>query len=355
MTRREEQSPIAAARRKHRRPAVRRLPLEFVGSASSYFRVWVVNLCLSLITLGLYSPWAKVRAKQHLYGQLRLDGTPFRYLAPPLAILKGRLIAAVLLTGFYAITHFYLSLRWYGALIVAAGLPWALVRARAFDAHYSTFRGLRFGFRGTYAGALTNLGLAAIQGVTVFGLPWAYCRVKNYFVGQLCFGGVRARIHCPGNRLLVPFLLALGMSAVCLVVVFAGIGWIFRREREFADWMLPACLAPLYLGYALAYSLLQARALNLLWRRTRLGPLHFEPNYRARDLLLIYLTNTFAVVASLGLLVPWAAVRLARYRAEGLSVFADRGWDAFSSLGSAPVAAPGALGDSLTSTLELGS
>lgn len=355
MTRRKEQSPVTAGRRRYRPPAVRRLPLEFVGSASAYFRVWIVNLCLSLLTLGLYSPWAKVRNKQHLYGQMRLDGTPFRYLAPPLAILKGRLIAAVLITGFYAVTHLYLSLRWYGVLIVAAGLPWILVRARAFEAHHSAFRNLRFGFGGTYSGAFTNLGLAAIQAVTVFGLPWAYCRVKNYFVGHLCFGDVRARVHCPGNRLFVPFLLTLVIGVVCLGVVFVEVGWVFAREREFADWMLPACLAPLYLGYALAYSLLKARALNLLWRRTRLGPLHFEPSYRARDLLLIYLTNTFAVVASLGLLVPWAAVRLARYRTEGLSVFADDGWDAFSATGTAPAAVQCALADSLASTLELGS
>jgi uncharacterized membrane protein YjgN (DUF898 family) len=355
MTRREEQSNVPAARRKSRPPTVRHLPLEFVGSASAYFRVWIVNLCLSLLTLGLYSPWAKVRTKQHLYGQVRLDGTPFRYLAPPLAILKGRLIAAVLLTGFYAVTHFYLSLRWYGILILAAALPWILVRASAFDAHYSAFRNLRFAFRGTYAGAFSNLGLAALQAATVFGLPWAYCRVRNYFVGQLCFGGVRARTHCPGNRLFVPFLLALVIGVVCLAVALAEIGWIFRREREFSDWMLPACLAPLYLGYAFAYSLLQARALNLLWRRTRLGPLHFEPSYRARDLLLIYVTNTFAVVASLGLLVPWAAVRLARYRTERLSVFADHGWDAFSASGTAPAAVRGAVADSLASALEFGS
>jgi uncharacterized membrane protein YjgN (DUF898 family) len=355
MTRREEQSPITAARRQHRRPAVRRLPLEFVGSASAYFRVWIVNLCLSVLTLGLYSPWAKIRNRQHLYGQVRLDGTPFRYLAPPLAILKGRLIAAVLVTGFYAVTHLYVSLRWLGLLAVAASLPWILVRASAFEAHYTAFRNLRFGFRGTYSGAFTNLGLAALQAVTVFGLPWAYCRVKNYFVGHLCFGGVRARIHCPGNRLFVAFLLALGIGAVCVLVVVAEIAWIFGRQRELADWMLPACLAPLYLGYALAYSLLKARALNLLWRRTCLGPLYFEPRYQARDLLLLYLTNTFAVVASLGLLVPWAAIRLARYRTEALSVFADRGWNAFASSDAAPASVPGALADSLASTLELGS
>jgi uncharacterized membrane protein YjgN (DUF898 family) len=355
MTRREEQSPCTAAVRRCRPPAVRRLPLEFVGSASAYFRVWIVNLCLSLLTLGLYSPWAKVRNKQHLYGRMRLDGTPFRYLAPPLAILKGRLIAAVLITGFYAVTHLYLSLRWYAVLIAAVGLPWVLVRASVFDAHYSAFRNLRFAFRGTYLGAFTNLGVAAIQAVTVVGLPWAYCRVKNYFVGHLCFGGVRARLHCLGNRLFVPFLLALGIGLVCLVVVVAGLGWIYGREREFADWMLPAFLVPLYFGYALAYSLLQARALNLLWRRTSLGPLYFQPRYRARDLLLLYVTNTVAVVASLGLLVPWAAVRLLRYRTERLVVFADRGWDAFSASGAAPARVPGALADSLASTLELGS
>ncbi|MDR3346857.1 MAG: DUF898 domain-containing protein, partial [Campylobacteraceae bacterium] len=38
---------------------------EFRGNATDFFAIWFVNLLLSLITLGIYSPWAKVRNNQY--------------------------------------------------------------------------------------------------------------------------------------------------------------------------------------------------------------------------------------------------------------------------------------------------
>ncbi|MGH8034242.1 MAG: DUF898 family protein, partial [Lysobacterales bacterium] len=32
--------------------------IEFTGSGSEYFRIWVVNLLLLLVTFGIYYPWA---------------------------------------------------------------------------------------------------------------------------------------------------------------------------------------------------------------------------------------------------------------------------------------------------------
>ncbi len=28
--------------------------LQFTGKAGEYFRIWIVNLCLSIVTLGIY-------------------------------------------------------------------------------------------------------------------------------------------------------------------------------------------------------------------------------------------------------------------------------------------------------------
>ena len=39
-------------------------PFKFTGKASEYFGIWIVNLFLSLITLGIYSAWAKVLLKE---------------------------------------------------------------------------------------------------------------------------------------------------------------------------------------------------------------------------------------------------------------------------------------------------
>ena len=66
--------------------------LQFTGTAGEYFRIWIVNLCLNVVTLGLYSPWAKVRRKRYFYGSTLLEGSAFEYTGNPVAILKGRLL-----------------------------------------------------------------------------------------------------------------------------------------------------------------------------------------------------------------------------------------------------------------------
>ena len=117
-------------------PPLKELSLEFQGKAPEYFRIWIVNLCLTLLTLGIFSPWAKVRTKRYLYSHTLLDGTPFQYLGRPLPILKGRLIAVALLLIYFVSRHLVTSVL---PLVLAAGLvlaPWAIARSAAFNARY---------------------------------------------------------------------------------------------------------------------------------------------------------------------------------------------------------------------------
>src|SRR5437867_12462369 len=72
----------------------------FTGRGSEYFRIWVVNLLLTLLTVGLYSAWAKVRKATYFRHNTWLDGHVFDYHGNPVAILRGRLVAVVLLTGY---------------------------------------------------------------------------------------------------------------------------------------------------------------------------------------------------------------------------------------------------------------
>ena len=89
------------------------LKLEFRGSAREYFRIWSVNLCLTLLTAGIFSAWAKVRKKRYL------DGTPFQYLAQPIPILRGRLLAAALFVVYYGATHVFTDIL---PFVLVAGL-----------------------------------------------------------------------------------------------------------------------------------------------------------------------------------------------------------------------------------------
>src|SRR5712671_5446340 len=66
--------------------ALTRYRFDFTGLTGEYFRIWVVSLFLSVVTLGIYSAWGKVRKKRYLYSHTELDGTGFEFRATPLAI-----------------------------------------------------------------------------------------------------------------------------------------------------------------------------------------------------------------------------------------------------------------------------
>ncbi|MBI3775628.1 MAG: DUF898 family protein [Gammaproteobacteria bacterium] len=85
----------------------RTIPLEFTGNAREYFGIWIVNVFLTLLTLGIYTAWAKVRTKRYFYNNTLFDRTPFDYLANPIAILKGWLIAMAVMVCYTVLTHFY--------------------------------------------------------------------------------------------------------------------------------------------------------------------------------------------------------------------------------------------------------
>src|ERR1700761_2385520 len=83
-----------------------RHPFEFQGSGGEYFKIWIVNLALSIITLGIFSAWAKVRTRRYFLGNTVLAGHSFDYHGQPLRILLGRIIALVLLGGYSLSVNF---------------------------------------------------------------------------------------------------------------------------------------------------------------------------------------------------------------------------------------------------------
>ena len=69
------------------------LPLRFTGRGGEYFGIWIVNLLLTILTVGIYSAWAKVRRIQYFYRHTELAHSSFDFHGSPIKILLGRFIA----------------------------------------------------------------------------------------------------------------------------------------------------------------------------------------------------------------------------------------------------------------------
>ena len=111
----------------------------------------------------------------------------------------------------------------------------------------------------------------------------------------------------------------------------------------------------MYLGIFAAMIYLQVRYANVMWNNTRLGAHKFQSTLRVRDMMWIYASNLVVIVLTIGLAVPWAMVRLARYRAENFSVLVSGSIDDFMAASDGRYGAGGAeLVDALDVGMDFG-
>jgi uncharacterized membrane protein YjgN (DUF898 family) len=129
------------------------LKVEFSASGSEYFRIWIVNLLLVVLTLGFYLPFAKARRLRYFYANTQVGGTPLAFHGDPWRMFRGYLVMLVLF-GFYAAANAYSAWSSLLGLAVLAALWPALWRSSMrFRLANTSWRGLRFAFEGSLRGA----------------------------------------------------------------------------------------------------------------------------------------------------------------------------------------------------------
>ncbi|MBC7804143.1 MAG: DUF898 domain-containing protein [Candidatus Parcubacteria bacterium] len=299
--------------------------LQFTGRAGEYFKIWIVNICLSVITLGIYSAWAKVRRKRYFYGSTLLQGSAFEYLGKPVAILKGRILVVIAFAAYGFAKEFNLLLA--GAIFAALALmlPWIVQRALQFNARNSMHRSLRFGFRGT---KLDILGVLLVGGILVpitLGLayPFYLAMKRRTFVDNSSYGDRRFSFSATTGDYY--------RAALKVSLVFIG--------------FLVGSIVTVGLGALPLYLLLRAYAetayARLSWRNTRLADISFDCRWKTGELFVLYFVNSLGVLLTLGLLVPWAAIRSARYKLERITLQSEQGLGGFFAVTQEEVAAVG--------------
>lgn len=298
----------------------------FSGTAREYFGIWFVNLLLSIVTLGIYSAWAKVRTERYFYGNTTLAGASFEYLAEPIAILKGRLIAYAVAIALAASAKFapvvYIFLILGVGLLVPVLIAWSL----RFRARNSGWRGLTFHFdRGAgeaYPPFLFWVWLTGLTGSLVY--PIMKQRQHAFLVEGHRYGTARFGYVGDLGKYYVPYGIGAAIGVVVFGVFFAAMMAMIIAAGDTRGAEPPKAffgvIAVMYLGFFAISIFWRARYTNLMWQSSSLGPHRFTSTLRARDMMWLYGSNVVAILCTLGLAVPWAMIRLARYRAEHFSL-----------------------------------
>ena len=303
-----------------------RYATEFTGTAGEYFRIWIVNLALTILTLGIYSAWAKVRKRRYFYAHTRIAGESFEYRGRPVAILIGRLLALALLVFVVLVGNLVpeLSLESFSgkALFFAAAVligPWLLVRSSKFNAANSVYRNIRLSFFGSY-GSCFSVVIRYVWLIFVGILyPYFKHRIVRYSAEHHAFGDSKFAVDDFKKPFIHAYAVAFGLGLLGAIIVFVLFSLHAVGGEESAE-LLPVGI---YAGFLALYAFVRARTTNAVWNAIRIGPLRFECTLRARDFAWIYLTNVAAILASLGFATPWAVIRTMRYKATKFAAFAS--------------------------------
>ncbi len=340
-------------------------PFVFTATGKAYFRIWIVNLLLSIVTIGFYSPWAKVRRLRYFYGNTLVDGSPFEFHGRPFALLKGRLIGLVLLGAYTQAAKFSLVLWLAVVALLILLFPWLLWKSLRFRLANSSWRGLRFGFDGTIGGAYATfvplmlmvvaptLTLAVAQGtldmanppttlpvsysIAIFFVlvlaPWFYFRLRAYQhrnarlgTTPFAFDGRARAAYWIAFKL---FLLGIGFLVVGAIVgSLVGFPLYFAlRHLDRAGAMIGG-VAGIAVGYLFILSGgSQSIALvqNYVWNHSALGAGRFTSRVGLAHLWWLVFSNLLLTLVTLGFFWPFAVVRSMRYRIGCVS------WDGDSS------------------------
>jgi uncharacterized membrane protein YjgN (DUF898 family) len=348
----------------------------FTGSGKEYFRIWVVNLLLTVATLGVYSAWAKARRLQYFDRNTMLAGATFDFGGRPGAILRGRVLAVLLLAAYnYAFgLSLTLGLAVAGALLLL--LPFLMRGALRYRLCNTSYRGLPFGFRGSVAGAyLAYLPpvatvllpgalfaadpenpLAALAFVLYLGWPAMHGAMKRYQHRHITYGNRCAHYDVQVRRFVRPYALAalafvLGSFAVIFALVMATAGLDDGRllpatTQDAVTWALPV-----YLLFLLTGPYLQVRLANLAWSGTGFPGLRIRCDMKAFAFTRLQLANALLTVLTLGLYRPFAVVRVYRYRLACLSLQVHEDFESISA--ESRRVRPGAAGDGAADLLGL--
>lgn len=342
----------------------RRSRLQFTGSGSEYFRLWIVNLLLTLLTLSLYHPFAKARQLRYFLGNTLVDGQALGFHGDPWKMLRGHLLV-LLFFGCYAGAG-QISPVAGGVAVLIFGALWpALWQASLrFRLANTSWRGLRFRFTGDVAGAyrafwpllLPAVVLGAITAsggsgsaraemplitsllmvVSVVAMllmgPLGAARIKRFQHGHYALADEATRMEAKTRsfyglwlRSGLLSLLPIGIFGVAMALIVAALGRPAGsggpKIHEAVAVLLPLAVMVVYLlMFLVIQTYFTSRLQNLVWNATASAHIGFDSRLRCRALAWRTTKNLLLMVCTLGLYRPFAAIHTARLRLEAVEL-----------------------------------
>jgi uncharacterized membrane protein YjgN (DUF898 family) len=324
--------------------------LSYDGKLGELYGIFIKNLLLQIVTLGIYRFWATTNTRRYVWSRVQFQGERFEYTGTGGELFKGFLLAIATFFGaIIGVVILTMVLTKLTHSVVLSSLPlvalYVFIFIAAAGAFYSAqryrlSRTLWCGIRGGMSGSALVYGayvlLYGLLLVVTLGqmAPWVTMRLTERRINTTSFGSETFHFQGRARELYGPFL-ATFAGIIALVVVlgliflnsiklfFMVMGPLHEGGKVSAQVFMP--MLAFYLLLLVGSLLIQCFYLALVTRHvtgnTRLGEqLRFGSTLTGVRLLGVLAGNLVIVFCTLGLGYPIALQRGLRLLADTLVV-----------------------------------
>ncbi|GGA67362.1 hypothetical protein GCM10008015_05150 [Flavobacterium palustre] len=283
--------------------------LNYNGKGSDFFGIIMVNWLLTVITLGFYYPWAKAKQLQYVYNSTSLNEDSFAFHGTGKEMFKGFLKAILVFLILYGVLFLCIvqQMPGLGLLVFYIGLiailPIAIHGSYRYRMSRSSWRGIRFGYRGDrkeFTLLFFKWIFFTIITLGIYG-PWMAMNMRNYLLGNVRFGDVEFQYDGDGAE-----YFALNIKGYLLTIVTLGI-YSFWWQKELFEYYVN----------------------NLSLKRGD-AKIYLNSTATAGGFFKLIVTNILLLVFTLGLAYAWVATRTIKFIFENIEAEGNINLDALT-------------------------
>lgn len=267
--------------------------LSFHGTPSTLFGIYIMNILYTILTLGIYRFWGKIKVRQYLMSQSELMGERFAFHGTGKELCIGWLKAMVIIVVGYGIimgleylNPIFILLVYPSALVVLAV---AKVGSMRYRLSRTSWRGIRLSFRGSFRRGIKLYAGGLVLTIITLGLyyPIFHVKMRDFWTSNTYFGNRPLLYDGRGGDLMGAYLLAL-----LLTIPTLGIYWFWFR----------------------------ARMQRYDWEHTTFPGIRFRYAATGANLLSLTAVNLLLLIFTIGLAMPWVIIRTLRFNFNYLSL-----------------------------------
>lgn len=314
--------------------------LVYNGLTGTVYKIWLVNLLLRLITLNIYSFWAKVKIRKYVASSFTLGNDPFEYTGTGGELFRGFLKAVGIWLGIsliYGITSVVLGeesllqipllIAFYVLIVYLIGA--AIYGAFGYRIAHTHWRGIRGQLTGNIWDFAKFILKRSIINLVTLGLkvPESDLMTHERMMNNAYFGNVKANYAGNVKNIYKPFIIAMlpVYAAILLLGVIMATSFASGTPEEAIEGLAPFFIlfVPLVIISLIAQLWYRAALTREKFAGLTIGDIHFKSTVTAGAIFRLAFVNGILLMFTLGLASPIVMQRKMRFIEQHIKVLGD--------------------------------